>query len=248
MNTSVEFQARNIQFLEFELNNQCQYTKIHTWCPRNRLGNEPEIFLSTDIIKDVINYFKKYDFSGSVYFSIYNEPLLDNRLMGLIKYTKEQLPKCTIQMYTNGLLLSQEKAQSLIDAGLDILRISNYGNAPQIPGAIYADRLQLAPNDSGYDDRINIYDKKANCNDPCYMPMQYFCINCNGFVMLCWDDWKNTCSIGNLNDYTIDDILLSKIRLDKIEQLKSGERQGVCSGCDRPTEMCISEYRGRLKL
>lgn len=245
-------EARNIQFLEFELNNQCQYAESHYWCPRNRLKTEPFVELKTSVIEKVISFFKQYDFSGSVYFSIYNEPLLDNRLMDLIRYTKKELPKCKIQIYTNGLLLDQNKANELRSAGLDVIRVSVYhAKPPEISGAQYCNRLFLAPDDQGYDGRIDIYDRMLNLNEPCYMPIQYYCINCHGDVMMCWDEWKGILNFGNLYKDSVEVTLTNPRRLNIIETLKNGNRRSIevgCSGCDRPTWMCLQEYKDRLVL
>jgi radical SAM protein with 4Fe4S-binding SPASM domain len=263
VNTSLlKFQIDNIQFLEFELNNQCQYANVHTWCPRNKLGTKPLITLDETVIEQTIRFFRRYDFSGTVYFSIYNEPTLDPRIYDLIRYAKDNL-QCTVQMFTNGIDFDENVGLRLFSAGLDILRISIYSEErkkiftklaadlqQKVQGQIYlADRLVCSPKDDmGYDDRIDIYDRKLDCNEPCYMPIQYFLINCSGEAMLCWDDWKTSISFGNIYETSIEEILLNPRRLKIIDQLKKGSRLGPCRGCDRPTEMCISEYRDRLKI
>ena len=254
----LDFQAKNIQFLEFELSNQCQFTKAHTWCPRSKLGNTPVKVLSTDVIDKVLKFFKAYSFSGTVYFSIYNEPLLDNRIFDLISKVKAELG-CTVQMYTNGILADLPNVVKLFVSGLDILRVSIYSRQQQqeveaihrqLPCNILpAMRLECSPkNDQGWDDRIGIYDRNLGCKSPCYMPMQYYLVNCSGEVMLCWDDWKSTVTFGNLYVDSVEDTLIHQVRLSAIEALKRGERIGVCAGCDRPTWMCLQEYRSRLVL
>jgi len=208
-----------------------------------------------------MEYFAKFGFNGSVYFSIYNEPLTDSRIFDLIKMAKEAMPLCKVQMYTNGLLLNPYTVDRLVDAGLDTLRISLYSDCIEYAWAVnrvrksgkcnvsISPRLSLSPKtDAGYDDRIGLYDRNLNCTDPCYMPIQYFNVNCKGDVMLCWDEWKSSVTFGNVNTDSVEDILMNPKRISVIESLKKGNRYGVCAGCDRPTEMCISEYRSDLKL
>jgi radical SAM protein with 4Fe4S-binding SPASM domain len=261
VNTSIEFQAGNIKFLEFEINNQCQYALDHDWCPRNRLGENPFTKLPVHSIIKVMEYFAHFNFNGTVYFSIYNEPLLDPGIYGFIRLAKDILPQCTVQMYTNGLLLNTDTADKLIKAGLDTLRISVYSERADFSKVIsrmrsqgfnnisLSPRLDLRPKtDAGYDDRIDLYDRDLHCTYPCYMPIQYFNVNCKGDVMLCWDEWKSSVTFGNVNTDSVEDILMNPKRLSVIEDLKQGNRYGVCAGCDRPTEMCISEYRRYLRL
>lgn len=259
---NLDFQALNIQFLEFELSNQCQYAKIHTWCPRHILGDEPKIELSTDIIKKVFDFFKPFDFSGTVYFSIYNEPTLDYRILDLVRMAKSELKKCNVQMYTNGAGLTKERAEELVIAGVDVLRLSVYNPDNNYEEIIKHLRGQghntifELPNRTfagwvGHDDRINIYNDKVSSQilTPCYMPIQYYLVNCRGDVMFCWDDWKPVNKFGNLYKNSVEETLLNPLRLKYISYLKNRRNQiAPCNNCERPTEMCISEYRGRLNL
>jgi len=238
MNTSLVKEKRNIKFLEFEINNQCQYTAVHNWCPRNRLGTEPLEELKTEVITKVMKQFK--DFDGSVYFSNYNEPTTDKRFESLIKKAKKEMPKCAVQMFTNGVDLTADKAESYFKTGLDILRMSGYSksehnrlikilvelknrgikNYMEVCNRMYSGWL-------GHDDRVNIYNRIVYTNMPCYMPIQFFMICSNGNVIPCFDDWKQTVVFGNVYKDKVDDILMNPVRLELIEKLKQGKRESV---------------------
>lgn len=260
--SSLEHEARNIQFLEFELSNQCQLAKAHPWCPRNALGTEPLITLPTEAIERVVTYFARWQFSGTVYLSIYNEPLLDARTPELIRYVRATVPRATVQMYSNGIALTPELAEELARAGLHMFRLSLYA---ETAGRDFQPALRVlaghgvyvAPIERsgpqtygahGWDERLGLYDRDARCRAACYMPIQYFCVNCRGEAMLCWDDWRSTVTFGNVLTDSIESALMNPVRLAKLADLKQGRREGVCRGCARPTELCISEYRNRLKL
>jgi MoaA/NifB/PqqE/SkfB family radical SAM enzyme len=258
--TTLDKEKRNIKYLEFELNNQCQYTHAHDWCPRSVLKDEPYQELTTEVITDVMKQFS--GFSGSVYFSNYNEPMLDKRIYYLISLAKKLMPKCMVQMYTNGIGMDVETAKRLFESGMGILRMSAYSrmefarlveiieylrqqgikNYMEVDDRTYSGWL-------GHDERIKIYDRQINCSEPCYMPIQYFMICCNGNVIPCFDDWKQTEVFGNVYRDKVDDILMNLARLNMIEDLKQGERIYVpCRGCNRPTELCIQDYRSSLEL
>jgi radical SAM protein with 4Fe4S-binding SPASM domain len=263
----LDFQAKNVQYLEFELSNQCQYTNDHTWCPRHILGDKPVIELKTEIIEKVVQFFKKYDFSGTVYFSLYNEPTIDSRFLDLVKYVKREL-KGIVQLFTNGITITPEKAQEYLDAGIEKLRMSTYdmkhwAKFNQIVNYLrskgYTHQYLEIPLRNfegwqGHDDRANIYNRMSTqnklINQPCYMAIQYYLVNCNGEVMFCWDDWKVLNSCGNLYKNSVEETLLNPMRLEYIELLKKGARDKIvpCSSCDKPTELCLEEYRDRLKL
>jgi len=52
------------------------------------------------------------------------EPLLHSRILDMIAYARGKAPRNTLDMATNGLLLSGDKARGLIEAGLDVLLVS----------------------------------------------------------------------------------------------------------------------------
>ena len=259
---SLEFETKNIRFLEFELNNQCQYTKIHTWCPRHVLKDTPKIELKTEIIEKVFSYFKQYNFDGTVYFSIYNEPTLDDRFIDLVKMAKKELKNCTVQAFSNGISITIEKAEEYFSAGVNVLRLSSYkqkGEYSEIVRHFRSKGLSSfidTPDRTyagweGHDDRINIYKIKTNplIMHPCYMPIQYYLVASNGDVMFCWDDWKTTNRFGNLYVNSVEETLINPLRLEYISLLKKNRSKIIpCINCERPTEMCISEYRTQLKL
>jgi MoaA/NifB/PqqE/SkfB family radical SAM enzyme len=61
-----------------------------------------------------------------------NEPLLDRRLEEFIRYAKDKRPDIKIGIYTNGLLLTPDRHDSLRAAGLDEIVVSlNAVNAEQ---------------------------------------------------------------------------------------------------------------------
>ena len=259
MQTTLDKEKRNIKYLEFELNNQCQYTHEHKWCPRSVLGDQPYQELSTKIIIDVMKQFS--DFNGSVYFSNYNEPMLDQRIYDLIQQAKELMPNCRVQMFTNGIGMDVGTGLNLFNSGLDILRMSAYSKMEYARLVSVLQELKNKVNNYievddrtyagwlGHDERLKIYDRILNCTEPCYMPIQYFMICCNGNVIPCFDDWKQFCVIGNIYNDKIDDILMNQKRLKLIEDLKQGKRENeLCDGCNRPTELCIQDYRGDLEL
>lgn len=59
------------------------------------------------------------------------EPLINKNLEEIIKLEKKIFPKASVVIYTNGGLLSEERALCLMDSGLDIISFSINGHDPQ---------------------------------------------------------------------------------------------------------------------
>lgn len=53
-----------------------------------------------------------------------NEPLIDQRMPDLVRHTKQRIPSAKTQIITNGVYLTPEKAEALVDAGLNQLKVS----------------------------------------------------------------------------------------------------------------------------
>jgi MoaA/NifB/PqqE/SkfB family radical SAM enzyme len=256
---NLDSQAQNIHWLEFELSNNCQYANTHTWCPRFHDTREL-IFLRSHIIYKVIEFFKQYDFSGRVYLSGYSEPLIDPRLTDLVKYIKKQLPKCNIDMFTNGIACDENLLADIREAGVDTIRLSIYNKsertrlnkiANKVGEGVVIQERELAKGDIAIDERIKAYDKETvGVGGPCYMPTLYYFVRNNGDVNMCFWDWKYTQIFGNLYTDSVEDTLMNENRLKINHELTKNNRTTipVCKACRLPDYRCVREYLGEMKL
>lgn len=258
-------QAKNIQYMNIELSNNCQYKKQHSWCPLHYDEREL-IFLKTEIVYKVIDFFKQYDFSGRIYLSGYSEPLVDPRLTEIIRYIKTNLPKCEIDMFTNGLAADENLISDIFSSGLDIMRLSIYSPSEYERlksvvskvnnGKIYFHTRfdkKITDESAGedIDCRLQVYDNVGKgLNEQCFMPTLYYFVRNNGDVNMCFIDWKYTQIFGNLYINSVEETLMNENRLKINNELVNGNRKNisVCSGCKLPAQRCISEYCNRMKL
>ena len=247
-------QAKNIQWLEFELSNNCQYRHEHKWCPLSQ-DTRPLTFLKTYVVHKVIQFFKKYDFAGRVYFSGYSEPLLDPRLTELVKYTKKHLPRCNIDMFTNGVACDENLLSDLIDVGVDCIRLSAYSESERqrfkslLGKKVMIVEREIGSRDNDIDGRMDVYSQKG-IEGKCFMPTLYYFVRNNGDVNMCFWDWKYTQTFGNLYKSSVESTLLNENRLNINKELVKGNRPAipVCDGCKLPTHKCIREYQDRMVL
>lgn len=257
---NLDHQARNIQWLEFELSNNCQYSREHKWCPRS-CDKRKLIFLKSSIVRKVVEFFEGYGFSGRVYFSGYSEPLIDPRLVDLVKYIKQRLPKCNIDMFTNGIACDENLITDVLEAGVDQIRLSIYSQSERrrlerIRAKVKLEGVFLWPRKIGFgrddiDNRINVYESEGRgLKEPCYMPTLYYFVRNNGDINMCFWDWRYTQTFGNLYKDSVEDTLLNSNRLKINYELVNNNRSAipVCSGCGLPSQRCIREYKNRVRL
>jgi len=82
----------------------------------------PAHYMDDALYNRIIDECSRYN-CGNVHLHNFGEPLLDKRLPGRIRYAKQKGLKRVI-IFSNGSVLTAEKANELIDAGLDEIKIS----------------------------------------------------------------------------------------------------------------------------
>ena len=122
-----------INTIEIETINRCN--NDCSFCPVNRNDDtRPFCKMSEELFKKIIDELAQNNYSGYISLFSNNEPLVDVRIFQFLKYAKDKLPNATHCMYTNGILLDDEKYIELVKY-LDFLVIDNYD-----------DDLKLLPN------------------------------------------------------------------------------------------------------
>jgi MoaA/NifB/PqqE/SkfB family radical SAM enzyme len=93
--------------------------------PRRSATGLGEGFLQPEVVRKAAEEFRgRPAFLGAL-FALYGEPLMNPRIVELVKIVKDAGKK--VQITTNGLLLSEELSRRLMDAGLDKIKFSFQG-------------------------------------------------------------------------------------------------------------------------
>ena len=106
-------------------NRRCLY------CPNSvfeRSLKKNEKLMSENVFKKIIDELAEINFKGRISPHFYGEPLLDKRLVDLMKYTHEKLPKAKLEIYTNGDLLKIDIFDKLYKVGVRHYVITLHGN------------------------------------------------------------------------------------------------------------------------
>ena len=219
----------------FELSNRCNYSQLHPECPTDAKADP--VFLKTHIIKEGIRYLGKIGFKGSIYFNIYNEPLIDPRLFMLLEYTKEHCG-CNVCIFTNGWGLDQYMAYELKNLNV-ITTISCYSEKEENRAVKIAEnynfdifryqRIELDPKVK------TIYESPPTRTGPCLFPLIYGMVNHRGEFVLCCRDYAYHHVIGDLNINSFEEVFESDYRKEICDRLKVGDRfLDACKRCPYP--------------
>lgn len=226
----IKFQREHIPpSFAFELSNRCNYAQYHPECPTDSKA-EP-IFLNTDIIKDAIKYFGSMNYIGTLFFNIYNEPLIDPRLFMLLEFNKQHCG-CDACLYTNGWGLNQYLVDELIKLNVRIT-VSYYTDKEEERlsklQSIMGVRIALDPLVKTIYQNLPIY------TGPCRFPSIYGMVNHRGKFVLCCRDYEYRNILGDLNKNSIHEVLTSDYRNEVCERLEAGDRfLDVCKRCLYP--------------
>lgn len=122
-------ESKSFLFKSVELETTSVCNRKCSYCP-NSLITRPSGYMEEKLFYKIIDELAVIGFSGRFSPHFYGEPLLDKRVVDFITYTKKKLPNVFIKLFTNGDLLSYELFIKLLDAGVDIFRISQHGTKP----------------------------------------------------------------------------------------------------------------------
>ena len=119
---------KNLAFprnLFIEPTNDCN--QVCTGCPRDKSDREVG-FIHFDLFKRLIDECREY--RQKLLFQLHKdgEPLMYPRIGEMLHYIKQARPGFKIFLSTNGALLREETARVIIEAGVDILRVSHSGD------------------------------------------------------------------------------------------------------------------------
>lgn len=93
-------------------------------------------FMDFNLFKRIIDECSNNKELKKVHLHGFGEPLMDERLLDRIQYTKQKGIK-EIYFVTNGSLLTKEYSKALLEADIDAIKFSVYGNSPQTFEAIH---------------------------------------------------------------------------------------------------------------
>ncbi len=218
----------------FELSNTCNYAACHRKCPVNQYATLRT--LKTEIVEAVIEYAYQQEFTGWVSFHVYNEPMIDPRLIEFVSHASMLAMKPFIM--TNGWYLDQNILTDLRAAGVHKLHVTTYSEPEfdRIRNLNFGDEIEHRVNwTKVLDDRLKIYDGpeiRENLTKPCSQPLGELMIRHTGQVGLCCNDWQMRHTFGDLNVQSIEEVL-SMPRLEEImwDLEKRFRKLEICKRC-----------------
>ena len=112
---------------EIEISESGTCNRSCSFCPRSAPGFEDKKeFISNILHEKLCRELKELSYKGTIRYSGFVEPLIDKNIYYLIDMARKYLPKCNIEMVTNGDPLNLKRLNKLFENGLNRILISAY--------------------------------------------------------------------------------------------------------------------------
>ena len=214
------------------------------WCPQSGELRRKSAFLPIELFYKIVNELNAVDYAGSFAFHIYNEPLLDARIVDFTTYARAKLPKSTIYIHTNGDLLTLDLWRKLRQSGLTKIHVNQYDGKitdriknivaqlseeeKKVFGVFKFRQTQVC-NRAGLVKTANKVPIAKRCRR-----MRQLCIDYRGNVVLCCNDYLAAVSVGNVKDKGVIELYNDPLMKHYRHELKHGRRAGLklCDKCD----------------
>ena len=207
--------------VEIEICTKCN--RRCSFCPVSKI-DRGEHYMSERLFKKIINYLSmiKFEtswhlsFNGRIGFHLFGEPTLHPKLIQFINYTRERNPLASLELTTNGKLLTVPLMKALSDVGVNLFEISEYTDKlnknviefiKKYPRLSHKVQYRFVPNEGMQFVNRGGLIKKEDLpkgydffhTDRCQIPKKCLRINCKGDVVLCCNEYEGKYTFGNIN-------------------------------------------------
>ncbi len=243
---------------EVEISESGTCNRKCSFCPRS----DPNYLDIKEFIRPTLHdklhkELAELNFSGTVRYSGFVEPLLDKNIYNLLKTARTINQKANLEMITNGDVLNPSRLIKLFNSGLNRLFISVYDGPKDIKKfvkirsktqlndkqVVIRDRSFSSKKDFGLtisnragmleNAEYTIMPLKEKMEHPCYYPSYTFFMDYNGDVLMCAHDWSKKRILGNLRKQSFLEIWTSQLAKISRKKLNNGDRGfSPCNVCD----------------
>ncbi len=225
-----------------DCNRKCKF------CPQAHFSR-PLKSMDWNVFTKVIDDLAEMKFSGRVALYMTNEPLIEPRLMEMIKYARIKSARFFIDITTNGKNLSSKLLDELFLQGLDNININDYRSDRKSSPDKISKSLEKTIRDFKSNPKVT-YNKRSTVevlsnyagtikdnnrellSKFCNYPFRKLAISAEGNIILCCNDYIYKTNFGNVLNENLSNIWNSEALNNYRNNLLNETREGICIGCD----------------
>jgi len=231
--------------VEIEINHNCN--RRCSYCPNSILKRKNTGEIDPGIFAKLLAELSLLNFSGRISYDFYNEPMLHSDFAGIVRQTRYALPRASLELYTNGTLLTLPRFNALLEAGISEFIVTQH--EADIDHSFSRVFAALDPGQRG---RVKYrgYQELTLTNRggtlrhlgaeglplaPCHIPRSIVTVTVSGNVLPCFEDFHENLVMGNLADQTLIEIWMSAAYVRFRSDLALGLRHlhDPCKACNR---------------
>ncbi len=236
------------RIVSIEISSHCNRTCAY--CPNARYPYAPKL-IDPAVMQKVIDRLGEIRYSGVVDFIFFNEPMLNNRLAEYVREVKRQCPGSFTRICTNGDILTRDRVQKLVDAGLERIYVMRHNPTPDgwasnimelsklFPGIFVRMDIDEVEGREGLHDFNGLVEVKKHRGRAivkgkarCQVHRHVAQITIDGDWNLCCVDYAKTLSFGSLIKHSMLDIWRSEEFTTARRHLENGVAvTKTCSTC-----------------
>jgi 2-deoxy-scyllo-inosamine dehydrogenase (SAM-dependent) len=236
----MENQDRIFSQVSVETNTRCNL-RCRT-CP-NKDHERPFAELSTPVFTRVLTELSRLGFAGLFAPHFYNEPLMDVRIIELLRLARMHLPQARIRLFSNFTLMTPETYRSLFALVNEFVVTVD---EPVIKKAVEDLAARLTPYERtkilarsleqvGVSNRagmVEVAHERMHRPDKCPFALRHVDIDAYGDVHLCCNDYESKAVLGNVNSTSLQDIWYGDAYRDLRRGFARGEfPHSICKDC-----------------
>ncbi|PIN79351.1 hypothetical protein COV16_04725 [Candidatus Woesearchaeota archaeon CG10_big_fil_rev_8_21_14_0_10_34_8] len=225
-------------------NRKCGY------CPNSKpdlLAKRPQKEMDMGLYISIIDDLARIGFQGRVALQHYGEPLKDSQIDERVRIACEKLPLALITLYSNGDMLTPERLEALVEAGIGNILVTNHNPSGRMSSTLrrlnaYLDEnpemraycqvrngIQTLSNRTGL---VEIPEAKLRNIQYCVPPTHNAVIDVEGNAVICSNDYLGNVTLGNVQTDGIMNIWNSERYRTLRHELKRGIfTEEICKTC-----------------
>jgi 2-deoxy-scyllo-inosamine dehydrogenase (SAM-dependent) len=234
--------ANEILNVEIEVNSRCN--RKCWYCPVSVLPwPDAPIFMSDEVFIRLHEELRRIGYAGRISYHFLSEPLLRKDLPRLVALSKSIVPESWQVLFTNGDLLTDEKYDALMKAGMDLIVVTAHdGVAPKARErqvVQFPTHLQLTNRGGTLEALPEPTDEIKTL--PCHAPAEMLIVTADGDVLLCYEDSKREHAFGNIMQSSLEEIWMEPRFVEWRRLVSSGSRAKAGAICERCSNAAHSE-------
>lgn len=236
--------------VEIEINHDCN--RSCAYCPNSILERPNQGRMPEPLFVRIMEQLQAIGYAGRVSYHFYNEPLISPDLDRFVQLTKSYLPGSWIEIFTNGMLLTEVRVHELLELGVDKFTVTQHHTYQGDTRYAFAEvHRSLAPETKAkikfqnyrnlvFTNRGGLLKNLGYCKKPtplvlpCLIPSMVLVVTVNGNVVPCYEDYLEQNQMGNVTDQSLPEIWDSPKYRAFRESLRKGARAAfpVCRDCN----------------